>query len=678
MLFAHSVFAGTILIVFNPMMSKLQDLYEFLSRVPLFSSVPADQIREITGLFTKESYHKGDVICRQGESGDSMYVIHSGTVSVFKETDGQSYFVSELKRGNFFGEMSLLSGAYRNSTVEATLDVTVYCLARKNFDILIKTNRSIGLYLSRFYAKRMSAEEENSVPKALAPIFYAVSATGPELGVSHFLYSVSFHISDESHKKVLVIEPHLGADRIMVKYDLARIECPDQGLFRLLPPDSYKSADIHWYEHLSGFHVLQLRTGFSDRLSEIMPVLMAGLKESYDVIFFNLTHCLNEMERLFVRLCDRTLLLIHNTEEKLGTVRSRLSNLEAICGTSSFLGRIRVGVSHLYGEKGVARQELKQRLGLPETPGIWVDRSELAMTDRIDTDKCFPVRGPRAVAREIAGIRLGLALGAGGARGWAHIGVLKVLEEAGIHIDMISGTSMGALVGGIYAATASVEKLKQSTIDLFKTRSDTRKKIFDYTLPKQGLFRGDKAAQLVRNAVKNANFLDLMIPTYLVGVDILNEEEVIFETGDVTDAVRSSIAIPAIFSPFKHQGRWMVDGGLLNPVPVDVLLRKGADMVIAVCIESKPSEAETSQKDPGIKQIISQTISIVHSRATSDFVKNADLVLYPDVGTYAWDDFHQGRALMRHGMEECFERLPDIQKMIAEKQGHSTIKNQKG
>jgi NTE family protein len=651
------------------MMTKLQDLYDFLSRVPLFSSVPTDQIREIAGLFTKEFYHKGDLICRQGESGDSMYVIHSGTVSVFKETDGQSSFVSELKRGNFFGEMSLLSGAHRNSTVEASLDVTVYCLARENFDDLIKNNRSIGLYLSRFYAKRMSVEAKQGSPQSMTPTFYAVSATGPELGVSHFLYSVSFHISDESHKRVVVIEPHLEAGSIMDKYDLSRIECPDHGLFGLLPPDSYKFEDIHWYEHLSGFHVLQLRTGFSDRLSEIMPVLMAGLKESYDVVFINLIHCLNEMERLFVRLCDRTLLLIHNTKEKLCDVRSRLSEIEAICGTSAFLGRIRVGVSHLYGEKGIARQELKQRLGLSETPGIWVDRSELAVNDRIDTDKCFPVRGPRAVAREIAGIRLGLALGAGGARGWAHIGVLKVLEDAGIHIDMISGTSMGALVGGIYAATASVEKLKQSTIDLFQTRSDTRKKIFDYTLPKQGLLRGKKAAQLVRNAVNDADFLDLMIPTYLVSVDILDEEEVILETGDVTDAVRSSIAIPAVFSPFQHQGRWMVDGGLLNPVPVDVLLRKGADMVIAVCIESKHSEAETPKKNPSIKQIISQTISIVHGRATSDFVKNADIVLYPDVGTYAWDDFHQGIALMRHGMEECSGRLSDIQKMIAEKQG---------
>ncbi len=651
------------------MITDLKDLHDFLSRVPLFSSVPADQIREIAGLFTTKFYYKGDVICRQDEPGDSMYVIRSGIVSVFKETDGQRLFVSELKRGNFFGEMSLLSGAHRNSTVEASLDVTVFCLTRENFDVLIKSNRSIGLYLSRFYAKRMSVETEGGRSQAMTPTFYAVSATGPALGVSHFLYSVSFHISDESYKRVVVIEPHLGADRIMEKYDLSRMDCPDPGLFRFLPPDSYKPADINWYEHVSGFHVLQLRTGFSDKLSEIMPVLMTGLKESYDVVFFNLTHCLNDMDRLFIRLCDRTLLLIHNTEEKLGEVRSRLSALDEICGTSAFLGRIRVGVSHLYGDTGVARQELKQRLGLSETPGIWVDRSTLAVNDRIDTDKCFPVRGPRAVAREIAGIRLGLALGAGGARGWAHIGVLKVLEDAGIHIDMISGTSMGAVVGGIYAATASVEKLKQSTIDLFLTRADTRRKIFDYTLPKKGLLKGEKAAQLVRKGVNNADFLDLMIPTYLVGVDILNEEEVIFETGDVTDAVRSSIAIPAVFSPFKHQGRWMVDGGLLNPVPVDVLLRKGADMVIAVSIESKPSQAKTQEKDPGIKQIISQTISIVHGKAASDFVKNANLVLYPDVGAYAWDDFHQGIALMRQGMEECVERLPDIQKMIAEKQG---------
>ncbi len=649
------------------METQIQDLVDFLSKVPLFSSIPNDQVTEIAGLFTKQAFQKEKVICRQGDAGDTMYVIRSGTVSLYKEIDGREVYLSELKRGDFFGEIALLSDSTRNATAKVSLDATIYCLTREHFELLIKKNKSIGLYLSRHYAKRMSQIDSKYGPKKKTSVFYAVSATGPDLGVSYFLYSVSFHISDESAKKVLVIEPHLSTERIMDKYELCKITCPDPRLFRLLPENSYREDDLHWFSHNSGFDVLQLRTGFSDRLPEILPIMMEGLQESYDVIFVNLTHHLNEMERIFIRLCDRTLLLIHNTREKINEVQNRLSELEKICGTSAFLGRIRVGVSHLYGRKGIFRQELKDKLGLSETPNIWVDRSDKAFKDRIDTTKCFPVKGPRAVAREIAGIRLGLSLGAGAARGWAHIGVLKVLEEAGIHIDMISGASMGALVGGIYAASASVEALKKSTIDLFSTRADSKKKIFDYTFPKQGFLKGKKAADLVRKAVNNADFLDLQIPAYLIGVDILKGEEVIFETGDVTNAVRSSIAIPAVFYPFNYQGRWMVDGGLLNPVPVDVLLRKGADMVIAVSIEPRSGGKEETSKPPGIKQIVSQTISIVHGRATGEFVKSADMVLYPDVGEFAWDDFHRGISLMRRGMEECFARLDDIRKMIHEK-----------
>ncbi len=294
-------------------------------------------------------------------------------------------------------------------------------------------------------------------------------------------------------------------------------------------------------------------------------------------------------------------------------------------------------------------------------------RSDEAFQGRINTEKCFPVKGARAVAREIAGIRVGLALGAGAARGWAHIGVLKVLEDAGVHIDMIAGASMGALVGGIYAATASVTELARYTIDLFPSRTAARTRIFDYTIPLQGLLKGKKVEKLVRTAVQNADFLDLMIPSYIVGVDIQKGEEIVFSTGDVTKAIRSSISIPAIFAPYEYNGRWMVDGGLLNPVPVDVLLRKGADMVIAVCIEPTSGGAAGKTGAPGIKGVVSQTMSIVHGRATGDFARNADVVLYPQVKNFAWDDFHKGYELMKYGMEEGRERLEDIQHMIRSK-----------
>jgi NTE family protein len=649
------------------MEKDLQDLVEFLINVPLFSSVPPEQINKIADLFKRENYRKDDVICRQGTSGDSMYVIRSGIVSIFKEIDGKDVYVTDLRRGDFFGEIALLSDTLRNATVRVSLDTTLYCLTRENFELLIKNNKSIGLYLSQYYARRMVLEGKKQFGKKNIPVFYAVSATGPDLGSSPFLYTVSYHISDESEKRVLIIEPHLEPQRIMEKYGLTPIACPDPGLFTLLPGKSYNREDIHWFLHESGFTVLQLSTGFSDRLSEAVPLMMEDLQQNFDVIFVNLSHYLTSMERLFVRLCDRTLVLMHNTHEKLGQVRKRLDELEEICGASAFLGRIRTGVSHLHGHKGIPRQEMKTLLNLPEIPNIWVDRSDDAFNDRIDTKKCFPVKGARAVAREIAGIRLGIALGAGGARGWAHIGVLKVLEAAGIHIDMISGSSMGALVGGIYAATACADELKKNTIDLFPTKLAARRKIFDFTFPVQGLLKGGKAAKLVRDAVKNADFLDLMIPAYIIGVDILKGEEVVFETGNVTDAVRSSISIPAIFSPYRYQGRWMVDGGLLNPVPVDVLLRKGADMVIAVCIEPRTGARKEETKALGIKGILSQTISIVHGRATGDFAKNSDIVLYPDVRNHNWDDFHKGTALMRYGMEECFNRLDEIKQLIRSK-----------
>ena len=188
------------------------------------------------------------------------------------------------------------------------------------------------------------------------------------------------------------------------------------------------------------------------------------------------------------------------------------------------LDRVRVGVSHLCGSKGIARDELKRELYLSETPQIWVERSDMALKDRIDTEKRFPVKGARAIAREIAGVRVGLALGAGAARGWSHIGVLKVLEDHGIHIDMISGTSMGALVGAVYAAMGSVDALKQQTIDLFPTRARARKGIFDYSLPFKGFLRGKKALNLVATAVNQADFMDLLIPTFIIGVDILKGE----------------------------------------------------------------------------------------------------------------------------------------------------------
>jgi len=637
------------------------DLEHFLKKVPLFSSIPHSQISEIASCFHFSEFKKDAIAFHQSDQSDAMYIIRSGAVMLSAKKNGTVVFQGELRRGDFFGEMALLSDLPRTATATVTLDADLYYLKKKDFEALLSRNKHIGLFLSRLYARRLSSGYTSSSARP-ASIFYTISATDPGLGLSHFLYSMAYHISTESDKKVLVVEPHLELETIMQKFGLNIMACPDGNLFGLLPPDVYKSTDFKWFCHSSGFSVLQVNKGFNDKIAPSLPLLMESFKSRYDLVVFSLSHHFGQLEQQAVRLCDKNLVLVNNTREALKDVKRKLERIEEKAGAG--FDRVRVGVSHLCGVTGIARETLKKELNLSETPQIWVDRSDDALNDQIDTEKRFPVKGARAVAREIAGVRIGLALGAGAARGWSHIGVLKVLAEHGIHIDMIAGTSMGALVGAIFAASASVDHLKKFTIDLFATRAQARKKIFDFTLPIKGLLRGRKAMNLVARAVNDADFMDLLIPTYLVGVDIMKGEEILFETGEVAKAVRSSLSLPAVFAPFRYRGRWMVDGGLLNPVPVNILEQKGADKVIAVCVENQQLSSESSRKAPGILGVISRTINIVHGQATSGFAQNSDIVIYPDVQGFAWDDFHKGEVLMQRGVTACEKVIGEIKALV--------------
>lgn len=637
------------------------DLEYFLGNVPLFSSVPQSQISDISDCFAFSEFKKNAVVFKQGDSSDSLYIIRSGTVLISSEKNGALLFQTELGRGDFFGEMALVSDLPRNASARVTLDATLFYLKKEAFEKLLSKNRHIGLFLSRLYARRLSSHLETEAVHQTSA-FYTVSATDPDLGLAYFLYSMCYHISTESHKKVLVVEPHLDLERMTQKFDLCPVPCPDESLIKPVLSPGFDIKDLKWFYHASGFFVLQIPCMENPPIGDALPLLMERFKHRYDVVVFSLATHFGPLEQQAVRLCDKNLLLINNTAKALPHVKQTLDRLEKSAGTG--FDRVRVGVSHLCGSRGIAREALKKELNLSETPQIWVDRSENALRDEMDTEKRFPVKGPRALARELAGVRIGLALGAGAARGWSHIGVLKVLEEEKIPIDMIAGTSMGALVGAIFAATGSVDHLRKKTIDILSTRAQARKKIFDYTLPFQGFLRGKKAMNLVAEAVHHADFMDLVIPTYLVGVDILKGEEILFETGDVAKAVRSSLSLPVVFTPFRHKGRWMVDGGLLNPVPVNILEQKGADKIIAVCVESRRPDQANITRTPGIMGVISRTISIVHGRATSGFARKSDIVIYPDVQGFAWDDFHKGEVMMQRGIRACQDLIREIKLLV--------------
>ena len=184
-------------------------------------------------------------------------------------------------------------------------------------------------------------------------------------------------------------------------------------------------------------------------------------------------------------------------------------------------------------------------------------------------------------------MKIGYALGGGAARGLSHIGVLKVLHEHGISPDIIIGTSIGAIIGALYAGGYEPSEIEQLALGL-----DWKKLVylFDMTLPLSGLLQGKRVVSLLRSILGNLTFPELRCDFACVATDIINGEQVVLRDGSLIEAVRASISIPGIFTPVAIKGRYLVDGGLINAVPVSVCREMGADYVIGVNVVPEPSK----------------------------------------------------------------------------------------
>ena len=179
--------------------------------------------------------------------------------------------------------------------------------------------------------------------------------------------------------------------------------------------------------------------------------------------------------------------------------------------------------------------------------------------------------------------RLGLALSGGGARGLAHIGVLKVLEEAGIQLDYLAGTSMGGVIAAAYAAGLKPDEIEQIAADTSRTRNLLR--LADLSLPQQGIFRGERLLTFFEQHLQGRTFAELQIPLTLVAVDLNTGQEVGLREGSVAQALRATVSVPGLLAPVEQDGMRLVDGGLLNNLPVDAARQMGADVILGVDVD---------------------------------------------------------------------------------------------
>ncbi len=254
--------------------------------------------------------------------------------------------------------------------------------------------------------------------------------------------------------------------------------------------------------------------------------------------------------------------------------------------------------------------------------------------------------------------KIALVLGGGAARGFAHVGVIRTLEREKIPIDLIVGTSVGSLVGAIYADQADSFDLEWKAFSLEK------EDIFDFSLLrlKTGPVKGDRLERFVQEHVSAKEIEDLKIPFIAVAVDLNTGEEVVLDKGSVAKAVRASCSIPGVFEPLRYQERLLVDGGVLGSIAPEVARQRGADVVITVDIGRSVVNYDTDN----VINITLQAINIMSNRITQYKQRESDILIQPDVGEVTVMDFSRKKECMLAGIAATESKIDEIKRVISE------------
>lgn len=262
--------------------------------------------------------------------------------------------------------------------------------------------------------------------------------------------------------------------------------------------------------------------------------------------------------------------------------------------------------------------------------------------------------------------KVGLALGSGGSHGLAHIGVIKTLLDNGVSIDYVAGASSGALIGGLYAAHNDIDAVER----LAMTSDLNRLTHFMFDVSAHGgLLSGETIEQFIRKELDDVTFERLHTPFAAVATDIRTGEAVVLREGDVTSAIRASISVPLIFEPVTHGAHLLVDGGLVMPVPVDLVRSMGADIVIGVNLDTPCPHGEHVDA-PNLKVIMEMTMEILRNNLAATQVQAADVIISPqfDKKVYVgWEEFLHPKDMIAKGQAATEVILPQLQALLSKR-----------
>lgn len=653
-------------------MTPISDWLPLLRRIFLFSSFTGDQLSFLAKKMTLVSYPKGAVLFHESDPGDSLFLILSGTVRILKnhtnlsELDDKQATLAYLNRGDALGEMSLLIGEQRSHTavVESTADILV--LQKKDFDQLLQKKPEMAVHLSRILSNRLaSVHRSGGLMPQPAKIFSIVSALDPR-DQAVFVVNLALSLTEQTHRKTLLCVFDEGHGLIPKSLGLHSTTVSELQA-RAGAMHNIKTFNDYVMVHPSGLDVIVIDFKMpSPTFGTAMYPFISLLKDTYDTCLMafpsefreNGAKILNESDRVLVVTSTDSppheLEAIHTYEQAMTSGKKP----QKILLTAKYDGH---GIERPFD------------LRIDWSPD-WSRRLENLGTAFFPPSATNVQRALDRLARDLGGLRIGFAMGSGAAFGYALIGMLRVLERENIFPDVISGTSMGALIGAFYSMGKDPDELERIACSI------SRKKLWqmaDPILPRTGLIRGNGILNFLKSHLGDRDFKDLMLPFSCVATDIQTGKEIVMDQGNVAEAVRASLSLPFFFQPFYRDGRYLVDGGLVNPVPTSIVVEKGANILISANLTSKASERRVPgmigwwrrhmpsvMRGPSIPEIMMKTIYIMQHEIAQTRSELAHVIMQIKSHSLLWWDLDQAKEMIRLGEASAEDVLPKIKSLL--------------